>query len=197
MLSRTSKLFSTLKKCNGFARRSYGAAVKSAGGAYPDTPGPDAEIVEVEINYGDAIYSYKHQNFVMDPNDINEAVEHMQTLIHAKTHHHHNHGPNCNHDHDHDHHDDHHHHVDPNEIEDVMPRGFFLNKPPGLPFPIPVSLFVLALAGPVIAGMIASYVFDKEEKEEMDRYKENYYRENPEFKELVDKLTKKEYPLSH
>ncbi|KAK5581392.1 hypothetical protein RB653_001424 [Dictyostelium firmibasis] len=192
MLSRATRLLSTANVCKSMVKnttiRSFASHGGAPGGSYPGEPKPGTKMVNVKVQIGDAIYSYKHGNFIVDPIQIKELIEEQNSHVH---------GPGCAHGHhEGDHHDDHHDHIDPDDIEDEFPRGYFLNTPPSVPYPMnPYFLSVLAFA-PIIGSLYYLYFIEDKTNKDYENFKEEYLAANPELKQKLYDITHK-YPLSH
>ncbi|KAN0047348.1 hypothetical protein ACTA71_001730 [Dictyostelium dimigraforme] len=206
MLSRSTRLLSPnnvksiVKNTTIRSFASHGGG--GAGGNYPGEPQPGTKMIKVEASFGDALYSYKHRNFIVDPVQLREAAEEQQHQLQQQQHQH-VHGPGCSHDHHHHdshakdgHHDDHHDHIDPDEVEDEFPRGFFLNKPQGVKYPMnPYILSAICLI-PILGYLYGQHYFGEKADNDYKLFREQYLAANPELKQKYYDITHK-YPLSH
>ncbi|KAM9976367.1 hypothetical protein ACTFIR_010208 [Dictyostelium discoideum] len=172
-----------------------------AGGAYPTEPEAGTQMITRRVEFGDAVYSYKHGNFIVDPIQIRELAQEQQ-----QEQHHHVHGPGCSHGHHHDshandghhdeHHDEHHDHVNPDDVDDEFPRGYFLNTPPSVPYPMnPYYLTALCLL-PIIGSLFSIRYFDNKSENDYELFRNEYLEANPALKQKYYDITHK-YPLSH
>ncbi|KAN0014640.1 hypothetical protein ACTFIU_000958 [Dictyostelium citrinum] len=199
MLSRTTRLLSSKNVVDSMVKnttiRSFASHGGAPGGCYPTQPEPGTKMLRGKVRFGNPIYSFKDGNFIVDPIQIRE-------LAHEQQQHHHVHGPGCAHGHHHDshandgHHDDHHDHIDPDEIEDEFPRGYFLNKPPSVSYPLnPYFLTAICLV-PILGSLFAQNYFENMANKDYELFREEYLASNPELKQKYYDITHK-YPLSH
>ncbi|KYQ89983.1 hypothetical protein DLAC_08555 [Tieghemostelium lacteum] len=174
----------------------YQEAVSKFEKAVKEHPEYYKDEVDIDIDYEKILeMDAKSKNIHAINADHHDHDHHDHHDLHkGHDHHDHEHHDHDHHDHDHEHHDHEHEHIDPDEVEETEPRGYFLNQTPHSKFPINVPFLLTVLAIPAI---YAFYLISKGDGTRYEEFRQKYFESHPEVKDKYEDLTKKNYPLSH